>query len=45
MEGDSEHGLDIVFENEANRQAYMDLQPADPKIVQGTDTEDYVPEG
>ncbi len=45
FEGDANNGLDIVFESEANRQAYMDLQPADPKIVQGTDTDDYVAEG
>ena len=44
-EGDLEHGVDIVFENEANRQAYMDQRPADPKIAQGTDTDDCVTEG
>ena len=45
FEGDANNGLDIVFENEANRQAYLDLQPADPKIVRGNDTDDYVAEG
>ena len=45
FEGDTHNGLDIAFESEENRQAYLDLQPADPKIVKGTDTDDYVAEG
>ena len=45
FEGDQTNGLDIVFESEATRQAYLDLRPADPKIVRGTDTDDYVAQG
>jgi hypothetical protein len=45
FEGDSENGLDIAFESEANRQAYLDLKPFDPKVVRGTDTADYEAEG
>jgi hypothetical protein len=45
LEGDRNNGLDIAFESEENRQAYLDMHPLDPKIVQGTDTDDYVAEG
>ena len=45
FEGDTKNGLDIAFESEENRQAYLELEPADPKIVRGTDTDDYVAEG
>jgi hypothetical protein len=46
-EGDGENGIEIYFENEKNRQAYLDLDQelGVPKIVTGSDTPDYVAEG
>ena len=44
-EGDGENGLEIYFESEQTRQDYLDLQPHDPKILKGDDSEDYVAEG
>jgi len=45
FEGDQTNGLDIAFESEETRQAYLDLRPFDPKVVRGTDTDDYEAEG
>jgi hypothetical protein len=45
LDGDAENGLDIVFESERNRMEFMELQPHDPKVLHGTDTDDYVAEG
>ena len=46
-EGDGENGIEIYFENEKNRQTYLDLdrELGVPKIVIGSDTQDYVAEG
>ena len=43
FEGDNRNGLDIFFESEENRQAYLDLHPSNPKIVKGNDSDDYMP--
>ena len=42
-----EHGLEIYFENEANRQAYIDLRDVDDHriVLHGDDSADYVAEG
>lgn len=44
-EGDGTNGVEIYFETEENRRMYQELEPGDPKIVQGNDTDDYVAEG
>ncbi|MGD2083908.1 MAG: hypothetical protein PVF91_13170 [Chromatiales bacterium] len=44
-EGDGENGLEIFFESEETRQAYLDLKPHDPLILEGNDSDDYVAEG
>ena len=44
-EGDGDNGIVIYFESEQSRQEYLDLQPHDPKILQGSDSEEYVAEG
>jgi hypothetical protein len=45
FEGDGENGVEIYFESEQTRRAYMDLHPHDPKILAGNDDENYVAEG
>ena len=44
-EGDSVNGLEIYFENEVNKQIYMDMELEDKKILIGNDTDDYIAEG
>ena len=44
-EGDGDNGLEIYFENEANKKAYMDMELEDKKILIGNDTDDYIAEG
>lgn len=44
-EGDEVNGLEIYFETEENKQAYMDMELPDHKVIQGSDSEDYVAEG
>ena len=44
-EGDEENGLEIYFENEANKKAYMDMEMEDKKVLIGNDTDDYIAEG
>jgi hypothetical protein len=44
-EGDGENGLEIYFENEENKQLYMDIHLEERKIVQSNDTDDYVANG
>lgn len=44
-EGDGDNGLEIYFENEENRQIYMDMELPDKKILVGDSSEDYVAEG
>ena len=44
-EGDGVNGLEIYFENEENRQTYLNM-PSDTRItLEGNDSEDYVAEG
>jgi hypothetical protein len=45
FEGDGENGVEIYFESEQTRRAYMDLHPHDPKILAGNDDDNYVAEG
>ena len=45
FEGDVDNGVEIYFESEQTRRAYMDLHPHDPKVLAGNDAEDYVAEG
>lgn len=45
FDGDGDNGIEIYFENEANRQAYLSMELEDKKVVQGNDTDDYVAEG
>lgn len=45
FEGDSVNGLEIYFESEETRKAYMDLVIHDPLIVEGDDSEEYIAEG
>ncbi|MCW9024530.1 MAG: hypothetical protein OQK73_07590 [Gammaproteobacteria bacterium] len=44
-EGDGENGLEIYFENEENRQAYLNLKPESNITLKGDDSDDYVAEG
>ncbi len=45
-EGDGDNGLEIYFESEATRQAYVALRETDHKItLKGDDSADYVAEG
>ena len=45
-EGDGDNGFEVYFENEDNRQLFLELEVEDyPKIVKGNDSEDYVAEG
>jgi hypothetical protein len=44
-EGDGDNGLEIYFENEANKEIYMKMELEDKKVLSGNDTEDYVAEG
>lgn len=45
FEGDAENGLEIYFENEENKQIYLDMELEDRKILPSDDSEDYVAEG
>jgi len=44
-DGDGDNGLEIYFENEANKEIYMKMELEDRKILTGNDTEDYIAEG
>ena len=44
-EGDAVNGLEIYFENEENKQFYMDMELEDKKVLIGNDTDDYIAEG
>jgi len=44
-DGDGENGLEIYFESEESRQAYMDFKPDSRIVLQGDDSADYVAEG
>jgi hypothetical protein len=44
-DGDGVNGLEIYFENEENRRAYLAMELEDTKILMGDDSEDYVAQG
>ncbi len=44
-EGDGENGVEIYFENEANKQIYLNMELEDRKVLIGNDTDDYVAQG
>lgn len=44
-EGDGENGIEIYFENEENRQTYLQMEIGHRIIVEGDDSDDYVAEG
>jgi hypothetical protein len=44
-EGDGDNGVEIFFESEETKQAYIDMELADHKVVTGSDSDDYVAEG
>ena len=44
-EGDGVNGVEIYFENETNKQMYMDMEMGDKKVLIGNDTDDYIAEG
>ena len=45
FEGDGDNGIEIFFENEANRQAYLAMSVEERKVLKGSSAEDYVAEG
>ncbi|MEN8180215.1 MAG: hypothetical protein ABFS39_16565 [Pseudomonadota bacterium] len=44
-EGDGENGVEIYFESESTKQAYLEMELEDRKVLIGNDTDDYVAEG
>ena len=44
-EGDGDNGLEIYFENEENRQTYLNMKIDSNIVLKGNDSEDYVAEG
>lgn len=45
FEGDGDNGIEIYFESEENRQAYLDMKMEDKKVLRGNDSDDYIAEG
>jgi hypothetical protein len=45
FEGDGDNGIEIFFENEANRQAYLAMSLEERKVLKGSSADDYVAEG
>ena len=45
FEGDGDNGIEIFFENEANRQTYLAMNVEERKVLKGNSAEDYVAEG
>lgn len=47
FEGEGDNGIEIFFENEDNRQEYlnMDREMGNKITLEGNDTDDYVAEG
>ena len=43
-EGDGEHGIEIYFENEKNRQLYLQTKLEGNIVLQGNNSDDYVAE-
>lgn len=44
-EGDGENGIEIYFENEADREVYLHLGEEHRITLQGNDSDDYIAEG
>jgi hypothetical protein len=44
-DGDGDNGIEIYFENEADRQAYLHLGDDHVISLKGNDSDDYVAEG
>jgi hypothetical protein len=44
-EGDGDNGLEIYFENDANRKIYMEMELEDKKVLTGDESDDYIAEG
>lgn len=44
-DGDGDNGLEIYFENEQNRQIYLNMKNDGHIVLQGDDSEDYIAEG
>ena len=44
-EGDGDNGLEIYFENETNRQIYLNMKIDGNIVLKGDDSEDYIAEG
>ncbi len=44
-EGDGDNGIEIYFENEANRQTYLQLDVSGSIVIVGNDSDDYVAHG
>lgn len=44
-DGDGDNGLEIYFENEANRQQYLHMELEGNIVLKGNDSDDYVAEG
>lgn len=44
-EGDGDNGLEIYFENEENRQIYLNMSMDGNIVLKGDDSDDYVAEG
>ena len=44
-EGDGDNGIEIFFENEENRQTYLNIKKNGRIVLKGDDSDDYVAEG
>ncbi len=44
-DGDYSGGVEIYFESEANRQAYLELGSDHRIVLMGDSSDDYIPEG
>jgi len=44
-DGDGDNGLEIYFENETNRQIYLNMKDDGKIVLKGDDSEDYIAEG
>jgi len=44
-EGDGDNGVEIYFESEENRATYLAMAPEEHKVLAGSDSDDYIPEG
>ena len=45
FDGDGDNGLEIYFENEENRQIYLNMENDGNIVLEGNDSDDYVAEG